>query len=129
MSINLEEKIKKNMTILGLTREAAIQLIAADAEVDAMTSTAQIQSDLNLEQRQASKSAKAAGRKPGTYNFDTSKRQRKTNNEKQELISTLYEALINHTASEKIEIVNPERELSFTLNDIKYKIVLSAPRS
>ena len=59
----MTEKIAKLMKTLDLTEEEAIALIQDDLEVDRMTSTKQINSDLTEEQKKASKQARGCGRK------------------------------------------------------------------
>ena len=54
-------------------------------------------------------------------------REKKVDNEKRFLIETLELAL--SPFAENVEIANPEREMTFTHNGKKYKIVLSCPRS
>ena len=60
----------------------------------------------------------------GVYTF--TKRERKPNADKRELIDALDEALVN--VADNVIVVNPERELEVWYNDVKYKVVLSAPR-
>ena len=79
---------------------------------------------MDLAHRQASKTARQADRTPTVYNFQ--KRERKVDNDKREIIQTLDDALCDLV--DDVEVVNPEREILFTYNDKKYKIVLSAPR-
>lgn len=81
--------------------------------------------ELTAEQKQAEKKAKGTGTRT-VYNFQ--KRERKADNDKHEIIETLCKGLCAELVDD-IEIINPEREIIFTYNDKKYKIVLSAPRS
>lgn len=60
----------------------------------------------------------------GVYTF--TKRERKPNEDKRELIDALDEAMVN--VADNVIVINPERELEVWYNDVKYKIVLSAPR-
>lgn len=82
--------------------------------------------DLSAEEhKKAIKQANAKERKaPTAYKFET--RERKPNEPKRELIEILHKALEANV--QNIEIVNLEREIVFTFNEVKYKIVLSAPR-
>lgn len=125
--MNKEEKIKKHMDTLGITRDEAIQLIADDEEIDHMTRTSDIDGDLTDEQRKSAKKARQADRKPTVYKFDTSKRTRKENTGKRALIETIKEALENSGCTD-LEVTNIEREIVFFADGTKYKIVLSAPR-
>lgn len=122
-----EKLIEKHMKNLGLTREEAIQLIADDEAIDRMTSSKQIDGDLSDEQRKAKKKATQADRKKTVYKFNT-KKERKANNSKRELIAVLRSALEENGCSD-IDVTNIEREIVFHSDGVKYKIVLSAPRS
>lgn len=119
-----EKLIAKHMASLGISREEAIQLIADDVAID---KGAKLFS-LTPEQEKESKKARQADRKPTVYNFDTSKRKRAENTDKRFLIQNL-QALLGQIQSEDVEVTNPEREIVFHFNGVKYKIVLSAPRS
>ena len=123
-----EKLIKQHMDILNISREEAINLIAEDEKVDKMISSSEINSDLTKEQIKNSKHARQADRKVGVFRFDVSKRQRKENPDKRFLIEKLR-ASINDVGGTDIEITNVEREMIFKFNNVKYKIVLSAPRS
>jgi len=123
-----EKQILKCMEQLGMTRDEAIALLQEDAEIDRMTSVKEINGDLTKEQQKVAKEAKSAGKKPTVYKFDTSKRKRKENTSKRNLIEVVRSALENAGCSE-IEIPNIEREIVFQADGVKYKIVLSAPRT
>lgn len=78
---------------------------------------------MTAEQKKASKQARATGTKT-VYNF--TKRERKPNESKRLLMRVLQDAL---TACEcPTEIVNPEREMTFTWDGVLYRLTLSAPR-
>lgn len=118
-----EKLIQKHMSILGISREEAIQLIEDDKRID----KGEKLFELTAEQKQASKKARQADRKPTVYKFDTSKRKRPANENKRLLIETLKNAVEGIGAN--VEVTNIEREMVLMLNDTKYKIVLSAPRT
>lgn len=120
-----EKKIEQLMRSLELSREEAIALMKADEEVDRMTKTSEIDSDLNDEQKKAMKKAKQGDRKPTVYKFD-SKRKKADNPTKQRLIAEMVEALESIGAT--AEILNAEREFKFTFDGTTYKIVMSVPR-
>ena len=125
----LDEKlIAKHMQNLGISRDEAIALIADDEAVDRMTKTSDIDGDLTAEQRKSAKSARQADRKRTVYKFDTSKRKRAENKGKRFLIETLKAALEN-AGCENLEVTNVEREMIFYSDGVKYKVVLSAPRT
>lgn len=119
----MEEMIVKMMTKLNISREDAIALIEDDKEVDRMTKMSDIQSDLTEEQKKAAKKAKNVAR--GVSEKPTAKREKKVDNTKKEIISTLINSLGMAT---DFEILNDEREFTFNVNGEKYKIVLSKPR-
>lgn len=118
-----EKLIQSHMKTLGISREEAIQLIEDDAKID----RGEKLFELTAEQKQAAKKARQADRKPTVYKFDTSKRKRPANETKRLLIETLKQAVENLGAT--AEVTNIEREIVLMLNETKYKIVLSAPRS
>jgi len=123
-------KVEMLMRSLGCTEAEARQVIADDARIDKGEKLFELTED----QKQASKKARAAGRAPGVYKF--SQRERKTDEDKRFLIDALVWALTtdienagDNVNAEQVEIVNPEREVTFRYKGKKYKIVLSAPRT
>ena len=125
MDNETEKLIAKHMNLLKISREEAIQLIKDDKRID----KGEKLFSLTPEQEKASKKARSAGRKPKTtvYKFDTTKRKKPENKNKSDLISVITGALTEHGA-ENLELINPEREFTFTMDGTKYKIVLSLPR-
>lgn len=123
-----EKMIEKHMKILNISREEAIELIKEDEKIDKMTSATEINSDMSSEQVKASKVARQADRKKTVFNFDTSKREKKANPDKRNLIENLR-ASVEAVGATDIDVTNIEREMTFKFNNVKYKIVLSAPRS
>lgn len=125
MDNETEKLIAKHMNLLKISREEAIQLIEDDKRID----KGEKLFSLTPEQEKASKKARSAGRKPKTtvYKFDTTKRKKPENKNKSDLISVITSALTDHGA-ENLELINPEREFTFTMDGTKYKIVLSLPR-
>lgn len=125
MDNETEKLIAKHMNLLKISREEAIQLIEDDKRID----KGEKLFSLTPEQEKASKKARSAGRKPKTtvYKFDTTKRKKPENKNKSDLISVITGALTEHGA-ENLELINPEREFTFTMDGTKYKIVLSLPR-
>jgi hypothetical protein len=110
------------MRKLGFTDEEIAEVIEADKKID----QGEKLFELSAEQEKASKQARQADRKPRAYDLDNTggKRSKKANNEKAELIQMLVAAI-----PADVEIQNPEREFTFIYKDVKYKVVLSAPRS
>lgn len=125
MDNETEKLIAKHMNLLKISRDEAIQLIEDDKRID----KGEKLFSLTPEQEKASKKARSAGRKPKTtvYKFDTTKRKKPENKNKSDLISVITGALTEYGA-ENLELINPEREFTFTMNGTKYKIVLSLPR-
>lgn len=111
------EKMRK----LGMSDEEISQVLADDKRID----KGEKLFELTAEQKQAEKKARQADRKPTVYKFD--KKERKPNEQKRDLINLLTGALAEHC--ENVNVVNAEREFTFTYGNTKYKIVLSAPRS
>ena len=125
MDNETEKLIAKHMNLLKISRDEAIQLIEDDKRID----KGEKLFSLTPEQEKASKKARSAGRKPKTtvYKFDTTKRKKPENKNKSDLISVITSALTEY-GTENLELINPEREFTFTMDGTKYKIVLSLPR-
>ena len=125
MDNETEKLIAKHMNLLKISRDEAIQLIEDDKRID----KGEKLFSLTPEQEKASKKARSAGRKPKTtiYKFDTTTRKKPENKNKSDLISVITSALTEYGA-ENLELINPEREFTFTMDGTKYKIVLSLPR-
>ena len=114
----MTEQVKKLMKSLDISETEALQLIEDDKRID----KGEKLFELTKEQK------KAGTKKPTVYKFDTSKKTRKENPTKQDLITCIADALKEHGA-DNLEITNKEREMIFFVDGTKYKIVLSAPRS
>ena len=124
------------MAKLGISEEEARQVLEDDKRLD----RGEKLFELSAEQEKASKQARQADRKPTVYKLDNTngKRSKKANADKQAIVNRLKATLNNwfesdsqctYNACTNIEVVNPEREFTFTYNGTKYKVVLSAPRS
>jgi hypothetical protein len=131
-----EKRISHLMEKLNIQRQEAIQLIKDDETIDHLK-TSELDNDLTPEQKAVIKKARQADRTPTVYKFTT--RERKKDNIKAEIVNLLFNALQNevsasntemlHIDAQNIVVENPERELTFTVEGRKFKIVLSAPRS
>jgi hypothetical protein len=131
-----EKRISHLMEKLSIPREEAISLLEFDKQVDKMKSS-EVDNDLSAEQKETVKKARQADRAPTVYKFQ--KRERKSDTTKADIITLIFNALQNevatnstevlHIDAQNIEITNSERELTFTVDGRKFKIVLSAPRS
>ncbi len=116
------EQLQRIMANLKCTEEEAAEIMAYDKAVDKGEKTPH---DLTPAQNKVAQSyARTGTRKPTVYKFD--KKERKPNEPKRELISLFAAALAQ--SAEGVEITNPERQIDFTFNGTKYRIVLSAPR-
>lgn len=119
------EIIERNMELLDISREEAMQMLEDDRRID----KGEKLFTLTPEQEKASKKARQADRKKKTtvYKFDTSKRKKPENKGKQAIITALTKSVEN-LGAENLDVTNNEREFFFELNGTKYKIVLSMPR-
>ena len=108
---------KTMMEKLDITEEEAKELIAFDKEVDRMTSLKNVNSDLTDEQKKASKTARKGS---------STKREKPTDTDKADIISSIVAVL--STKTNDITVPNKEREILFTINNRKFKIILSVPR-
>lgn len=118
-----EKLIRKHMDLLGISREDAIQLIEDDRKID----KGEKLFELSKEQEKAAKEARQVSRKPTVYKFDTTKRKRAENVDKRDLIEVIRKAL-EDAGCTSIDVTNIEREICFQSADVRYKVVLSAPR-
>ena len=114
----MEQKIQQLMTALGISREEALQVIADDDAIDHGAKMFELDPELAA----GAKKARQVGRKAGTPN----KRERKEDADKRFLIEQLTNALSD---TQDLQVTNPEREIVFTHNGRKFKVVLSAPRT
>lgn len=128
------EMIATLMAKLGISEEEARQVLEDDKRID----KGEKLFELSAEQEKASKQARQADRKPTIYKLDNTngKRSKKANADKRFLIDALVWAMTtdieqagDNVLATDVEIINPEREFTFTYNGTKYKVVLSAPRS
>jgi len=116
------DRIQQLMKALDLTEAEAREMLEADAEIDKGADLF----PLTAEQEKASKQARATGTRKTEYQF--SKRERKPDNDKRDLIEQIYLCLFEKVDPNTI-VTNPERQLDFTHNGRKFRIILSAPRA
>lgn len=121
-----EQKIQSLMKNLKCSREEAIEVLNEDIRINKMKPS-EVNADLTPEQLKASKDARKIGKKPTTIKFDTTNRKKKENPDKQYIVSQFAECVNNFGAS--YEIINAEREFVFDYKGVKYKVVVSVPRS
>ena len=106
---------------LGLSDEEIKQVLADDKRID----KGEKLFELSAEQEREAKKARNVGRAPTAYKF--TKRKRKPDQDKADLLNVLFSAVL--PVCDTYEITNGEREFLFTYHGKKYKVVLSAPRS
>lgn len=116
---------------LGLTEAEAKQVLEDDKKIDRGE---KMPFDLTKEQEKETRKYRQADRKPFVPNLK--QRERKPNEPKREIISRLNDCLIDFILEDaniapenhQVVITNPERQIDFCWNGVKYRIVLSAPR-
>ena len=119
-----EEMIKNYMNKYDCSREEAISIIEEDEETDHMT-MAEINATLTKEQREAIKSAIKTTSE--TKERKKVVRERKKDDLKVEIINKLSE--FSKEFGENVEILKPEREITFTINGENYSIQLIKHRN
>ena len=119
---SMEDKILLMMKNLDITREEAIELIEEDKKIDRMTSMKEIDNDLTDEQKEVVKKARRGS--SGSKHKTTTKREKK----KDDLKASIIADIISVLNADDVNIINAEREIEFSKNDRKFKIVLSVPR-
>ena len=108
---------------LGLTDEEIEDVLKADDEIDHGKKLFELPDEL----KEGAKKARMAGNCKGYTKPE--KKEKPIDESKRAIISMLAETVENITDTGTVEVVNPEREMLFTANGKKYKIVLSCPRS
>ena len=118
------EQLHRIMNNLQCSEAEAAEILAYDKAVEKGKKTPH---DLTPAQNKIAQSyARTGTRKPTVYKFE--KKDRKPNEEKRELIRVIEEMLTCSEIQADCTITNPERQIDFTFNGTKYRIVLSAPR-
>ena len=115
-----EKKIFDSMLALGMTEEEAFEAIQDDRRIDKGEKLFELPPELE----EGAKKARRAARKP---NSKPTHRERKEDEDKQILVKNLVNALAENGITD-YTITNPERQIDFTVNNRKFRIVLSAPR-
>ena len=117
------DRIQKIMENLNCTREDAEDVLRCDAEIDKGGKLFELDPD----QKKAEKKMRAVGIKTVNPYGKQTTRERPQDTDKRFLIETLELALSPFATD--TAVTNPEREITFTYADRKFKIVLSAPRN
>lgn len=111
----------ENLMKLGMTEAEAREVLEADRKIE---KGEKMSFDLTKEQEKATRNMRQADRKPFVPKLE--KRERKPNEAKREIIQVLDEALCDLV--DDVTVTNVERQIDFVYNDVKYRIILSAPR-
>ena len=120
MKMNDKNKqIDKLVNLLGCSISEAMDVIQSDEQID----KGEKLFELSPEQKKAAKSATITT--SGKARKKT-ERIKKSDNDKLSLMNNIIDSLNNCT--QDIDIINPEREITFHYNSKKYKLVLSVPR-
>lgn len=129
-----EKQIAKMMSTLKISREEAIDLIREDEEIDRM-SMSEVDNDLTPEQKKAKKKATNTTGDKTKRSYTFTKRERKPDEVKREIIDTIAQNLTrccfgedNLSTCSDISIVKPEREITFKVGDDEYSVTLTKHR-
>jgi hypothetical protein len=128
-----EQQITKMMSTLKISREEAIDLIREDEEIDRM-SMSEVDNDLTPEQKKAKKKATNTTGDKTKRSYTFTKRERKPDDVKREIIDTIAHNLDRACCGEdlvspsNIQIVKPEKEITFELFGEAYSVTLTKHR-
>lgn len=122
MALSKQDQAKlKSLLSLGLSEDEALQVIEDDKRID----RGEKLFELTEEQKVNEKKARLTGEKATTK---PTKREKKVDNQKRNIISTMVGSIIN-IFGVRVDVANEEREFEFELNGKKFKVVLSCPRN
>ena len=122
------QKIERMMKIYKCSYDEALQLVLDDEETDRGVFH---EWNLTKEQEKEMRKYRQAEREKATPSEkpkEKVKKERKEDNDKRLIISTIAEMLESSEFSKNVEVVRVEGEIQFTVGERKFKIVLSAPR-
>ena len=114
-----DKKIEKLVSLLGCSMSEALDIIESDEKIDKGVKLF----ELTPEQKKAAKSATITTSRKARKKTE---RIKKSDNNKLSLMNNIIDSLNN--CVQDINVINPEREITFMYNDKKYKLVLSVPR-
>ena len=117
----MTDRQKKALRKCGIPEAEWAELEATDKRID----RGEKLFDLDPELEAGAKKARQADRKP----TERKPREKKQDDDKLILLEQLANAINASPIHAQCEIVNPEREFSFTYNGRKYKVIMSCPRS
>lgn len=120
MKMNDKNKqIDKLVNLLGCSISEAMDIIQSDEQIDKGAKLF----ELTKEQKKA---AKAATITTSGKERKKTERTKKTDNNKLSLMNNIISGL--NDCAQEINVINPEREITFMYNAKKYKLALSMPR-
>lgn len=122
----MTDRQKQALRKCGIPEAEWAELEATDKRID----RGEKLFDLDPELEAGAKKARQADRKPA----ERKPREKKQDKDKAFLLRVMLKALETHDEKGfgtefQSEVINPEREFSFTYNGRKFKVVLSCPRS
>ena len=117
----MDEKIKQLMDALQCSEEEARQLIADDEAID----KGEKLFELSAEEKKVAKAMVSTGTKKRTTT--ATKRERKPDDEKQEIISKIADFL-SACDGYDVEVIKKEREISLLIGTNDYSITLTKHR-
>lgn len=114
-----DKQIEKLVNLLGCSISEALDIIKSDEQIDKGTKLF----ELTPEQKKA---AKAATITTSGKERKKTERTKKSDNDKLSLMNNIVNGL--NDCAQEINVINPEREITFMYNAKKYKLALSMPR-
>ena len=117
----MTDRQKEALRKCGIPEAEWAELEATDKRIDRGEKLFELDPELEA----GAKKARQADRKP----TERKPKEKKQDADKRSLIQQMVDSLENDFPCVPCEIINPEREFSFTHNGKKYKVVLSCPRS
>ena len=117
-----DKQIEKLVNLLGCSMSEALDVIQSDEQID----KGEKLFELTPEQKKAAKSATITMSGKARKKRKKTKRIKKKDSNKLSLMNNIIDSLNN--CAQDINVINPEREITFMYNDKKYKLVLSVPR-
>ena len=112
---------EKLMTLLNVSEAEALDIMAYDKAVESGKAT---EYDLTAEQKKVASEMSKTGTR--VYNF-TTKREKKVNEIKVELINHLAEQLVNFGVK-NLTLINAERQIGFSIGENDYELTLTHKR-
>ena len=117
----MTDRQKQALRKCGIPEAEWAELEATDKRIDRGEKLFNLDPELEA----GAKKARQADRKP----TERKPREKKQDDDKLILLEQLANAINASPIHAQCEIVNPEREFSFTYHGRKYKVIMSCPRS